>query len=59
MDPPIEETKPDRRRSGWFKAPKGMLVGWQGGGKRNASRADTLSTGGVFLKLPKTDSGPS
>jgi len=24
-------------------------VGWQGGGKRNASRADTLSTGGVFL----------
>jgi tetratricopeptide (TPR) repeat protein len=49
MDPPIEETKPDRRRSGRFKAPKGMLVGWQGGGKRNASRADTLSTGGVFL----------
>jgi tetratricopeptide (TPR) repeat protein len=26
-----------------------MLVGWQGGGKRNASRADTLSTGGVYL----------
>ena len=49
MDPPIEETKPDRRRSGRFKAPKGMLVGWQGSGKRNASRADTLSTGGVFL----------
>src|SRR5437016_2522103 len=49
MDPPIEETKPDRRRSGRFKAPKRMLVGWQGGGKRDASRADTLSTGGVFL----------
>jgi tetratricopeptide (TPR) repeat protein len=49
MDSPIAETKPDRRRSGRFKAPKGMLVGWQGGGKRNASRADTLSTGGVFL----------
>ena len=49
MDSPIEETKPDRRRSRRFKAPKGMLVGWQGGGKRNASIADTLSIGGVFL----------
>ena len=49
MDSPIAETKPDRRRSGRLKAPKGMLVGWQGGGKRNASRADTLSAGGLFL----------
>ena len=32
-----------------FKAPKGTLVGWQGGGKRNASTVDTLSLGGVFL----------
>ncbi len=51
MDSPIEETKPDRRRSGRFKAPKGMLVGWQGAGKRNASIADTLSIGGVFLRV--------
>jgi tetratricopeptide (TPR) repeat protein len=28
-----------------------MLVGWQGGGKRNASRADTLSAGGLFLYI--------
>jgi tetratricopeptide (TPR) repeat protein len=49
VDPPIEKTKSDRRRSVRFKAPKGTLVGWQGGGKRNASTVDTLSLGGVFL----------
>lgn len=45
----IETPGAERRRWERFKAPKGMLVGWQGGGKRDASNVDTFSMGGVFL----------
>src|SRR2546422_8443970 len=32
-----------------FRSPKGMLVAWQGGGKRDVSGAETLGMGGVYL----------
>ena len=45
----IETARQERRQHGRFKAPKGILVAWQGGGKRSVSVADTVSMGGLFL----------
>jgi curved DNA-binding protein CbpA len=49
----IESQERERRRQTRYKAPEGFCVAWQGGGKRDVSRAETLSMGGVFLRLAK------
>jgi len=45
----IEIPKHERRRTPRYRAPKDLLVGWQGAGKRNVSNAEELGVGGVFL----------
>src|SRR3984893_16292232 len=45
----IEIPKHERRRHPRYRAPKDLLVGWQGAGKRNVSNAEELGVGGVFL----------
>ncbi len=45
----IEIPKHERRRNPRYRAPKDLLVGWQGAGKRNVSNAEELGVGGVFL----------
>jgi tetratricopeptide (TPR) repeat protein len=45
----IEISKNERRRHPRYRAPKDLLVGWQGAGKRNVSNAEELGVGGVFL----------
>lgn len=45
----IEIAKHERRRNPRYRAPKDLLIGWQGAGKRNVSNAEELSVGGVFL----------
>src|SRR4029077_7860997 len=32
-----------------YRAPRELLVGWQGAGRRNVSNAEELGVGGVFL----------
>jgi tetratricopeptide (TPR) repeat protein len=49
QEPVIESNPQERRRYRRFNAPKGMLVAWQGAGKRNVSVAEEFSVGGVFL----------
>jgi PilZ domain len=34
------------------KAPKGMFIGWEAGGHRAVSRAETIGLGGLFLHTP-------
>jgi tetratricopeptide (TPR) repeat protein len=45
----IELPKHERRRTPRYRAPKDLLVGWQGAGKRNVSNAEELGVGGAFL----------
>jgi tetratricopeptide (TPR) repeat protein len=45
----IEIPKHDRRRHPRYTAPKDLLIGWQGAGKRNVSNAEELGVGGAFL----------
>ena len=45
----IEIPKHERRRNPRYRAPKDLLIGWQGAGKRNVSNAEELGVGGVFL----------
>ncbi len=45
----IEIPKHERRRNPRYRAPKDLLVGWQGAGRRNVSNAEELGVGGVFL----------
>ena len=45
----IEIPKHERRRTRRFRAPKGMLVAWQGAGKRDVSTPEELGVGGMFL----------
>jgi tetratricopeptide (TPR) repeat protein len=45
----IEIPKHERRRHPRYRAPKDLLVGWQGAGRRNVSNAEELGVGGVFL----------
>jgi curved DNA-binding protein CbpA len=45
----IEKQGQERRRQTRYSVPKQLRVGWQGGGKRDVSRVETLSMGGVFL----------
>jgi tetratricopeptide (TPR) repeat protein len=45
----IEIPKHERRRHPRYRAPKDLLIGWQGAGKRNVSNAEELGVGGVFL----------
>lgn len=37
------------RKYGRIDLPKGMLVAWQGGGRRESARVQTLSLGGIFI----------
>jgi Domain of unknown function (DUF4388)/DnaJ domain/PilZ domain len=46
---PIEIPKHERRRNPRYRAPKSLLVAWQGAGKRNVSNAEELGVGGAFL----------
>jgi tetratricopeptide (TPR) repeat protein len=46
---PIELPKHERRRNPRYRAPKSLLVAWQGAGKRNVSNAEELGVGGAFL----------
>jgi tetratricopeptide (TPR) repeat protein len=48
---PIEIPKHERRRHPRYRAPKDLLVAWQGAGKRNVSNAEELGVGGAFLLL--------
>ena len=48
-DFPIEIPKHERRRHPRYRAPKSLLVAWQGAGKRNVSNAEELGVGGAFL----------
>jgi tetratricopeptide (TPR) repeat protein len=45
----IEIPKHERRRNPRYRAPKDLLIGWQGAGKRNVSNAEELGVGGLFL----------
>ena len=45
----IEIPKHERRRTRRFRAPKGLLVAWQGAGKRDVSTPEELGVGGMFL----------
>ena len=47
----IEIAKHERRRNPRYRAPKDLLIGWQGAGKRNVSNAEELSVGGLFLLI--------
>src|ERR1700756_324767 len=46
---PIEIPKHERRRNPRFRAPKDLLVAWQGAGKRDVSNAEEMGVGGTFL----------
>jgi tetratricopeptide (TPR) repeat protein len=46
---PIEIPRHERRRHPRYRAPKSLLVAWQGAGKRNVSNAEELGVGGAFL----------
>jgi hypothetical protein len=35
-----------------IELPKGMIVAWQGGGRREVARISSLSLGGVFIRTP-------
>ena len=48
-DSPIEIPKHERRRHPRYRAPKSLLVAWQGAGKRNVSNAEEMGVGGAFL----------
>jgi tetratricopeptide (TPR) repeat protein len=48
---PIEIPKHERRRHPRYRAPKDLLIAWQGAGKRNVSNAEELGVGGAFLLL--------
>jgi hypothetical protein len=45
----IEIPKHERRRNPRYRAPKDLLIAWQGAGKRNVSNAEELGVGGAFL----------
>ena len=40
------------RKYGRIDLPRGMLVAWQGGGRRESARVQTLSLGGLFIGVP-------
>jgi hypothetical protein len=42
-------THSEMRRYQRISLPKGMVVAWYGGGQQQASRAQTLGMGGLFL----------
>src|SRR3984893_10617851 len=48
---PIEIPKHERRRHPRYRAPKDLLIAWQGAGKRNVSNAEEWGVGGAFLRL--------
>jgi Domain of unknown function (DUF4388)/PilZ domain len=45
----IEIPKHERRRNPRYRAPKDLLIAWQGAGKRNVSNVEELGVGGAFL----------
>src|SRR6266849_2087198 len=45
----IEISKHERRRHPRYRAPKSLLMAWQGAGKRNVSNVEELGVGGAFL----------
>jgi hypothetical protein len=47
----MAQASPSRRYSR-LGLPKGMLVAWQGEGKRTVSRVSTLGLGGIFISTP-------
>ncbi len=49
----MSERPGKKRRYPRVKLPKGMLVAWQGGGKRHVSRVGTLALGGLFITTPE------
>jgi tetratricopeptide (TPR) repeat protein len=42
-----------------IRAPKGMCVGWKSAGQTNASRAETMGLGGLYLHTPNPPSDGS
>ncbi len=47
-----EPTKKASRRYPRIELPKGMLVAWRGGGRRQVSRVRTLALGGLYITTP-------
>lgn len=48
----MSQASPSRRYSR-LGLPKGMLVAWQGSGRRTVSRVSTLGMGGIFISTPE------
>jgi hypothetical protein len=56
-EPPAKESPENKRKHKRIDLPKGMLVAWQGGGRRQSARVSSLSLGGIFITT--TDPPPA